>query len=124
MPFDSKKIEELLEEPVILAMIMVPILIIVIQSMFESRDKRRKKPINLTYKKKEAKVVDKVDCGEIEALAEFKVCFFASLPITFRLPRGLTFSERFLSSCSTSSLPSGWEAGYVPMLEIENLPVL
>jgi Iron-binding zinc finger CDGSH type len=72
MAFDSKKIEALLEEPVVLAMIMIPILIIVIQSMFESVDKRRRKPINLTYKKREPKVVDKVDCGEIEAIAEFK----------------------------------------------------
>lgn len=32
---------------------------------------RNKRVVNLSIKKSEAKVVDKVDCGEIENLAEF-----------------------------------------------------
>jgi CDGSH-type Zn-finger protein len=75
----QEKIEMLLQEPVILVALIVPILIIVI-TQFTSKNaivvdqtevNKNKRVVNLSIKKSEAKVVDKVDCGEIENLAEF-----------------------------------------------------
>jgi CDGSH-type Zn-finger protein len=75
----QEKIEMLLQEPVILVALIVPILIIVITQFTtknaivvdQTEANKIKRVVNLSIKKSEAKVVDKVDCGEIENLAEF-----------------------------------------------------
>ena len=77
---DQAKIEMLLQEPVVLAAIIIPLIIIFITqitmqktSLVDSaQTNKNKRVVNLSIKKSEAKVVDKVDCGEIENLAEFR----------------------------------------------------
>lgn len=75
---DQEKIEMLLKEPVVLAAILIPLLIIFITQITMQKTtvvevvQTNKRVVNLSIKKSEAKVVDKVDCGEIENLAEFR----------------------------------------------------
>ena len=69
---DNGNAEKLLKEPFILAAICLPLLYIVFMQMVESGQKLRRRHINPKIKKDELKVVDKVDCGEIENLAQFK----------------------------------------------------
>lgn len=76
---DQEKIEMLLKEPVVLAAILIPIIIVFITQIATQKasvadateSSKSKRVVNLSIKKSEAKVVDKVDCGEIENLAEF-----------------------------------------------------
>ena len=83
---DQEKIQMLLNEPVVLAAIIIPILIPMIISFVTSANGKKteaaaaaelaeinksKRVVNLSIKKSEAKIVDKVDCNEIENLAEF-----------------------------------------------------
>ena len=77
---DQEKIEMLLKEPVVLAAIIIPLIIIFITQITMQKTSivdtvqtnKNKRVVNLSIKKSEAKVVDKVDCGEIENLAEFR----------------------------------------------------
>jgi hypothetical protein len=74
---DTQKIEMLMQEPMILSAIIIPILYIVYthftskNAAIELEASKSKRVVNLSIKKSEGKVVDKIDCGEIENLAEF-----------------------------------------------------
>ena len=76
---DQQKIEMLLQEPVIIVALIVPIIIVLITQFSaqkavadQAESSKSKRVVNLSIKKSEAKIVDKVDCGEIENLAEFQ----------------------------------------------------
>ena len=76
---DQQKIEMLLQEPVIIVALIVPIIIVLITQFSaqkavtdQTESGKSKRVVNLSIKKSEAKIVDKVDCGEIENLAEFQ----------------------------------------------------
>ena len=76
---DQQKIEMLLQEPVIIVALIVPIIIVFITHFSaqkavteQAEASKTKRVVNLSIKKSESKIVDKVDCGEIENLAEFQ----------------------------------------------------
>ena len=69
----------LLQEPVIIVALIVPIIIVFITHFSaqkavaeQAESSKTKRVVNLSIKKSESKIVDKVDCGEIENLAEFQ----------------------------------------------------
>jgi CDGSH-type Zn-finger protein len=67
-------LELLLQQPLVLAAILIPLLIIVILHAMESIQKYKCRHLNKKYRKDIEKVVDKLDIGQvdIEDLAEFK----------------------------------------------------
>ena len=76
---DQQKIEMLLQEPIIIVALIVPIIIVFITHFSAQKavadhaeSNKTKRVVNLSIKKSESKIVDKVDCGEIENLAEFQ----------------------------------------------------
>mmetsp|Transcript_8945 Transcript_8945/g.8847 ORF Transcript_8945/g.8847 Transcript_8945/m.8847 type:complete len:119 (+) Transcript_8945:105-461(+) len=75
---DTHQIEMLMQEPMILTAILIPILYIVYTHLTSKNvaieieaASKSKRVVNLSIKKSEPKVVDKIDCGEIENLAEY-----------------------------------------------------
>jgi CDGSH-type Zn-finger protein len=74
MVLDQEKINIILNEPILLALIVGPsiILLIVLLTLNKGEKTPKKHVINLAIKKESPKVVDTVDCGEIEKLVQFK----------------------------------------------------
>lgn len=70
----SEIFELLLQQPLVLAAILIPLLIIVVLHAMESINKYKTRHINKKYRKDIEKIVDKLDIGQvdIEDLAEFK----------------------------------------------------
>jgi CDGSH-type Zn-finger protein len=68
---NDPKLAELLKDPAVITAAVIVILVILI-SFAGGQKKTKKSMVNLKLKKDEAKVVDAVDCGEIENLAQFK----------------------------------------------------
>jgi CDGSH-type Zn-finger protein len=67
---NDPKLAELLKDPAVITAAVIVILVILVS--FAGQKKVKKSMVNLKLKKEEAKVVDAVDCGEIENLAQFK----------------------------------------------------
>lgn len=71
MSFNAEKLSLLLKDPAVLVAVVVVILVIIVNFTNKKKDVKPSK-VNLKIKQDEAKVVDIVDCGEIENLAQFK----------------------------------------------------
>lgn len=67
MNFDFVK---LLSDPAILVAVAIVLLVAIVSGM--NKKESIKPVVNVAIKKTEAKVVDVIDCGEIENLAQFK----------------------------------------------------
>ncbi len=67
---NDPKLAELLKDPAVITAFAIVILVLLVS--FAGQKKVKKSMVNLKLKKEEAKVVDAVDCGEIENLAQFK----------------------------------------------------
>lgn len=67
---NDPKLAELLKDPAVITAFVIVVLVILVS--FAGKKKIKKSMVNLKLKKDEAKVVDAVDCGEIENLAQFK----------------------------------------------------
>lgn len=59
-----------MSDPAVLVAVAIVLLVIVVSGM--NKKESTKPVVNVEIKKSEAKVVDVVDCGEIENLAQFK----------------------------------------------------